>query len=140
MRLSNNYSLEEFTRTNTGIENIPNDAQLENLRLLAIHVLQPLRDAFGESIRINSGFRSNAVNNAVKGSPTSSHCKGEAADLDCSDNAKIFKIIKETLLYDQVIWEAGNDDQPDWVHVSYREDANRRQTLRMKNGKYQIIS
>ena len=140
MKLSNNFSLEELTKTNTGIENIPNDAQIENLRLLAIHVLQPLRDAFGESIRINSGFRSDAVNKAVKGSPTSSHCKGEAADLDCADNARIFYIIKDTLLFDQLIWESGNDTQPDWVHVSYREYLNRRQVLRMRNGKYQILS
>ena len=140
MKLTANFTLDELTATSTGIVNNPTIEQIDHLRLLAIHVLQPLRDEFGHSVRINSGFRSDSVNKAVKGSPTSSHCKGEAADLSCSDNAAIFRIIKEKLSFDQLIWEAGNDESPDWVHVSYREGNNRRQVLRMINGKYQLTS
>jgi zinc D-Ala-D-Ala carboxypeptidase len=107
---------------------------------LAICVLQPLRYELGATIHVNSGFRSEAVNKAVKGSLTSSHCKGEAADLSCYDNARLFGIIKEQLPFDQLIWEGGDDDQPAWVHVSYRKTGNRQQILRMINGKYQIMS
>lgn len=139
MQLSKNFTLAELTVTQVSAENEPSLVQIEALRKLAENVLQPLRDAYGKPIRVNSGFRSLAVNKKVGGSATSAHCKGEAADLSCADNAAIFHIIREQLPFDQLIWEAGNDHQPAWVHVSYREGNNRHQVLRMINGKYQLI-
>lgn len=139
MQLSKNFTLAELTVTQVSAENEPSSLQIEALRKLVENVLQPLRDAYGKPIRVNSGFRSLAVNKKVGGSATSSHCKGEAADLSCDNNAAIFRIIREQLEFDQLIWEAGDDHQPAWVHVSYREGNNRHQVLRMINGKYQVI-
>lgn len=137
MKITENFTLEELTVTSTGILNEPNPEQIANLRLLAENILQPLRNIYASPIHVNSGFRSKAVNIAVHGSPTSSHCNGEAADLDCADNVAIFEIIRnEPLPFDQLIWEAGNDMSPDWIHVSYRNGHNRNQVLRMINGKY----
>lgn len=136
MKLTENFTLEELTKTSTGIDNIPNDEQIENLKELADNVLQPLRKMYGHAITVNSGFRSFEVNKKVGGSKTSSHRKGEAADIDCSDNAGIFKLLRNHFDFDQLIWERGNDDSPDWVHVSYRRKNNRRQILRMINGSY----
>ena len=139
MKLTKNFTLEELTITSVSGENNPSTVQIEALQRLAINVLQPLRDSFGQPIQINSGFRSEVVNKKVGGSPTSSHCKGEAADLSCSDNSAIFHIIRKQLIFDQLIWEAGDDKQPGWVHVSYRESNNRNQVLRMRNGKYELM-
>lgn len=139
MRLTKNFTLEELTVTNVSAENDPSTIQIESLQRLADNVLQPLRDSFGLPIRINSGFRSLVVNKKVGGSPTSSHCKGEAADLDSDDNARLFEIIRSELPFDQLIWEGGDDHQPAWVHVSYREGNNRRQVLRMTNGQYTAL-
>ena len=136
MRLTENFSLAELTVTSTGLPNQPNALQLENLKALAKKVLQPVRDLYGQPITVNSGFRSVSVNISVGGSKTSQHCKGEAADLDCDDNAVLFKLIRENLEFDQLIWEGGNDTAPDWVHVSYSTIRNRKQVLRMKLGQY----
>ncbi len=139
MKLSTNFSLEELTATSTGLKNNPNPIQLGSLQELAEHVLQPLRNMYGQPIRITSGFRSIQVNTRVGGVATSQHIKGEAADLVCRDNATIFRLIRDHLSFDQLIWEAGNDMEPDWVHVSYRSSGNRQQVLRMKNGTYQVM-
>jgi uncharacterized protein YcbK (DUF882 family) len=136
MNLTENFTLAELTTTSTGLPNQPNAEQLENLRALAKKVLQPVRDLLGQSITVNSGFRSVSVNISVGGAKTSQHCKGEAADLDCDDNAVLFNLIRNNLEYDQLIWEGGNDVAPDWVHVSYSTIRNRRQVLRMKSGQY----
>lgn len=136
MQLTRDFSLEELTSTATGMPNKPGDAEFDALRLLAVNVLQPLRDLYGGAIIVNSGYRSTSVNISVGGSKTSQHLKGEAADLDCADNARLFGLIRNCLVFDQLIWEGGNDRQPDWVHVSFKQGANRRQVLRMRNGKY----
>ena len=136
MRISKNFTLEELVRTNTGLVNSPGRVELEALKQLTLNVLQPLREAFGESITINSGYRSPAVNKKIGGAKNSQHCNGEAADIDSTDNAKLFKIIKDSLPFDQLIWEAGDSIQPGWVHVSYKKSGNRKQVLRMKDGKY----
>ena len=115
---------------------MPSPAQLENLKQLVTHVLQPLREAYGQAVRVTSGFRSIRVNAGVGGVTTSQHIKGEAADLVCRDNATIFRIIRDRLPFDQLIWEKGDDMEPDWVHVSYKQSGNRREVLRLKNGKY----
>jgi len=135
MQLSVNFNIEEFTRTNTGLHNIPGFVERENLQQLVSNTLQPARTMFGMPITVTSGYRSPAVNAAVRGASTSQHVKGQAADLVCADNARLFEILKQQP-FDQLIWEAGNDVQPAWVHVSYNGMANRGQVMRMQNGQY----
>lgn len=127
--MTKNFTLKELCVTKTGIHNEPNADQKEALRLLAVNILQPARDALGP-ITVTSGFRNAKVNAAIGGSRTSQHMKGEAADLQCDDNAALFKFIK-TLEFDQLIWEFGDKEQPDWVHVSYSKK-NRKEVLRAK--------
>ena len=149
MKLSKNFSINEMTRSYTatkkGIENTPNDPQIENLRILCDNVLQPLRDALGP-ITISSGFRSVKLNTAIGGSSTSQHCalKGAASDIDLgSRNAEVFNYIKDNLVWDQLIWEFGDtDENPSWVHVSFNKDNNRKQILKAikQNGKTKYIN
>jgi len=142
-KLSTNFTLEELIATSSHLSNIPTEQQVQSLKLLTIKVLQPARDLFKDSIDINSGFRSLTVNKDVGGvnRPLSQHCKGEAADIDCSNNGLLFKLIREHLVFDQMIWERGNDINPSWVHVSYKATGNRNQCLRMiiVGGKKQYV-
>jgi hypothetical protein len=135
MKLSKNFTLKELTVTNTGLPNNPGKHEIENLIELTKNVLQPLRDIYGYPIHVNSGFRCKAVNQKVGGEPTSQHTTGEAADISCENNARLFHIIREKLVFDQLIWEYGNDNQPAWVHVSYKSQGNRSEVLKRKNGK-----
>ena len=132
MKLTPNFTLEELTVTGRALPNIPNAQQIKNLTTLAIRVLQPLRNMYGKPIKVNSAFRSTAVNTAVGGAATSQHCSGEAADLGVADNAELFQMIRDHFTFDQLIWEGGNNFQPAWVHVSYREGRNRKEVLRME--------
>ena len=126
------FSIEELTRTSTGLDNKPNDEQQANLIFLADNLLDKARELYGKPIRVTSGFRSLAVNKKVGGVITSQHTKGEAVDLVCEDNAKLFEIFKK-LKFDQLIWEKGTDKQPAWIHVSLkRQGINRGQILRIK--------
>ncbi len=134
------FTYNEMIATNSGLLNIPNSEQEANLIQLIKHVLDPLRDLYGNPIKVNSAFRSTLVNKHVKGAATSQHCKGMAADLDCGDNAKLFGIIRRELNgFDQLIWEGGDNKQPAWVHVSFNTNGNRNEILRMSNGKYTKI-
>ena len=138
------------TASKLGIDNIPNAQQLENIKLLAEKVFEPLREWVGSPIQINSIFRSKALNAAIPGSSnTSQHCADNGAAMDIDDNfggatnAEMFNWIKDNLDFDQMIWEYGDDLNPDWVHVSYKATGNRNQMLRVKriNGKpvYTVI-
>lgn len=145
MKMSTNFTLAEMVSSHTaqrlGIDNSPNDEQVENLKELCEKILQPVRDKFGP-VRITSGLRVPDLNTAIGGSKSSQHCKGEAADINlCSNscggkNADVFNYIKENLIFDQIIWEFGKDC-PAWVHVSYKYGKNRKQVLEAKkqNGK-----
>ena len=137
--ISDHISFQEATRTGTGLLNAPNDVQFSAMCALAINIFEPLRKAVGGPIHINSFFRSAEVNRKVGGSPTSQHVKGEAMDISKEgQNAEMFDYIRKNLLFDQLIWEYGNDDEPAWVHVSYRADGrNRKEVLWAKkvNGK-----
>jgi len=139
MNLSKNFTLEELTVTNSGLPNRPTQDEINCLGLLVRNVLQPLRDEFGKSIHVNSGFRSALVNKSVGGAASSQHTKGQAADLDCEDNSEIFSLIRDKLEFDQLIWEGGNDVQPGWVHVSWKTQGNRGEVLKMRNGNYTRI-
>src|SRR6056300_711478 len=135
MKLSANLSLGEFTRSQTakrrGIDNTPKGEHLEAAKLLAEKIFQPIREHFGKPIFISSGYRSMALNEAIGGSKTSQHSKGEAIDIDMDhrggpENEEVFHYIRENLPFDQLIWEFGTDKRPDWVHVSYNSDGEQR--------------
>jgi hypothetical protein len=140
MQLSKNLALAEVMRSETakrkGISNMPTPEHIENFKLLAEKVFQPIREHFGVPIHISSGYRSKALNTAVGGSLSSQHCSGEAIDIDMDGtsvtNAQIFEYIKENITFDQMIWEFGTDTNPDWVHVSYKAKGNRGQILKAK--------
>ena len=137
-KLGKYFSLEELTVTHENLDNTPGTAALINLKELVVNVLDPIREIISEPIYVNSGFRTIAVNNAVGGArkPISQHTKGEAADIDCFDNTTLFFILRDNFQFDQLIWEKGNDQHPDWIHVSYKRKGNRNQVLKYKNGEY----
>jgi len=141
MNISEHLTLKEVTKSNTatrhGIDNTPTDEHLANLKAVAENVFEPLRKDWGKPIGISSGYRSAALNTAIKGSATSQHCKGQALDIDADmfdngiTNAQIFNYIKDILDFDQLIWEFGTDDEPNWVHVSFVTNrANRKKLTR----------
>ena len=142
MQLSRDFMLSEFTDTDTGLPNVPGQEEIRNLKLLAQKVLQPARDKFGV-INVTSGYRSPEVNSApsVKGSATSDHLFGRAADIQCEDMAAVFNYIRKCLPFKQLIWEFGTDSQPGWIHVSYDVKNNRGEVLKAikKNGKTKYI-
>lgn len=128
-QLTKHFSLSEMTVTSTGLVNIPNCTQVNNLLYLCLYVLEPARVGIGMPIKVNSGFRCIKVNKAVGGKDNSQHPEGKAADLTCDDNAKLFNFIKDNLEFDQLIWEKGNLVSPKWVHVSFNKGRNRRQII-----------
>jgi hypothetical protein len=134
--MTKNFTLAELTVTNSGLPNVPNEEQIKNLERLANDILQPLRDKFGKPIKVTSGFRSIEVNKHIGGSSTSQHCKGQACDMVCEDNAHLFGIIRKNFKFTQLIWEGGTSLQPAWVHVGYDPNNLKCEVLRMKNGKY----
>lgn len=132
------FTLEEFCRSDTAtlqdIDNRPAAGVRTNLALLVAHVLDPLREAYGKPIRVTSGYRCKALNEAVGGSPTSDHLQGRAADIvgtpaTCEENRRLLALVQTLgLPFDQLIDE--QDGQ--WVHVSYRSPAeNRHQVLKL---------
>lgn len=139
MKLSEHLDLSEVIRSESakrlGINNMPNEQQLANLKVLAEKIFEPIRAHFRLPIRLSSGFRHPALNRAIGGASNSQHTTGEAIDIDMDGNPhgvtnkQIFDFIRQKLEYDQVIWEFGTKDNPDWVHVSYSK-RNRKQTLR----------
>jgi len=140
MNLSKHVTLAEFqnsvSATKHGIKNEMNASQIESAKLLCENVFEPLRIYLNTPIKISSGFRGTQLNSFIKGaSKTSQHCKGEAMDIKIG--AKGFNFIKDKLEFDQLIWEFGNDDQPQWIHVSFKKSNNRKQVLKAtkKNGK-----
>ena len=123
------------TATRRGIDNVPNDEQLANMELIAEKVFEPLRKYVGGPIKINSFFRCPKLNKAIGGARSSQHMKGQAMDIDDTfgvvANSDMYNYIKNNLDFDQLIWEFGDDDNPNWLHVSYvsKED-NRNRCLR----------
>lgn len=138
MKLSAHFDLAEFTRSESakrhGVSNDPTPEHLANIKVLCERVLEPIRIKFGP-INISSGYRSKVLNHYIGGALSSQHCEGKAADIDMDDmsnatNVEIFNYIKDNLEFDQLIWEMGNSNKPDWVHVSYNAGKNRKQILR----------
>lgn len=147
MKLSNNLDLSEVTRSESakrnGISNMPTEEHIENFKLLAENVFEPVREWVGGPVHLSSGYRSKELNAKIGGSSSSQHCKGEAIDIDMDGsssevtNADVFNYIKDNLQFDQLIWEFGDDSNPDWVHVSFSKTKNRKQILKATklNGK-----
>ena len=151
-RISEHISLKEgiksHTATRLNIDNVPSSLDLINMKTIAEKVFEPLRKWVNGPIAINSFYRSPKLNSAIGGSISSQHCSGRAFDIDdkygYKTNAEMFEYIKCNLDFDQMIWEFGSDDNPDWVHVSYiSEDSNRRRCLKAykenNTTKYKVI-
>ena len=145
-RISKHISYKEAVGSNyakqKGIKNKPNEEQVENMKLLAEKVFEPLREWVGCPIRVNSMFRSKELNSAIKGSSTSSHMKGEAMDItsmacgkeNCKSNLDMFHWIKDNLEFDQLIWEFGSE--PKWLHVSFSKNNRKQVLVTKKRGVY----
>lgn len=137
MKLSTNFTLDELTKSPTalrlGINNTPGPAYINNLRLLCMHILQPVREYFGKPVVINSGYRSASLNQAMGGSHTSQHMYGQAADIEIPgvSNDILWQYIERNLKYDQVIAEylKADDARAGWVHVSWKSEGNRQEAL-----------
>ena len=127
MRLSPNFTLEELTRSasHPEIRNVPDMAQLRNLVLLCVRILQPLRDAIGRPVRITSGFRCPKLNKAVGGVPTSRHLTGQAADIAVGSDAEgkaLFDLLRQNKWVDLCLWERSKaNPRKRWIHVQWRE-------------------
>ena len=125
--ISKHISYREGTLSTTairlGIDNTPNDEQLNNMELISEKIFEPLREWVNGPIKINSFFRCPDLNKAIGGSSKSQHCHGQAMDIDDNyghaTNAEMYHWVKDNLDFDQMIWEFGNDDNPAWVHISY---------------------
>lgn len=141
MKLSEHLDLSEVTRSESakrkGISNIPTEAHIANFKLLAEKIFEPIRNYFRCPIIISSGYRSKELNASIGGSATSQHCSGEAIDIDMDGtpngvtNRMVFDYIKDNLSFDQLIYEFGDSNNPDWVHVSYESTGEqRKQVLR----------
>ena len=147
MKLSENFSLAELSKSQIaerkGIYNYPTPAHQISLRSLCTNVLQPVRDHFGRVVSVSSGYRSEELCLAIGSKITSQHAKGQAADFEIfgTPNNEVANWISNNLIYDQLILEFWNSDEPNsgWVHVSYDPDfnQNRKQYLRAykDNGK-----
>ncbi|KAF0153517.1 MAG: peptidase M15A [Ignavibacteria bacterium] len=129
-KLSASFYFNEFTISQEaerhGYKNEPNEKQIENLRLLCVNVLQPLREIINVPIFINSGFRSFDVNAAVGGRFNSQHLEGKAADfvVHSMNLIDVFNTIIQELSFDQLIYEFGK-----WIHVSWNGELNRKDVM-----------
>lgn len=143
--ISKNISYEEATKSQTavrnGIENIPNEIQLHNMKLVAEACFEPLRTWYGKPLRISSFFRCEELNKKIGGSKTSQHMQGKAIDIDGgskNENEMIFNWAKANLKFDQLIKEGVHESGGcDWVHISFDLGHNRNEILYAKfiNGK-----
>jgi len=140
MKISEHLDLSEVIRSETakrhGISNMPTEEHIANFKLLAENVFEKVRNNFRCPIHISSGYRSKELNACTKGaSATSQHSTGEAIDIDMDGSANgvtnkmVFNYIKDNLEFDQLIWEFGTNENPDWVHVSYESTGKQRKQI-----------
>ena len=118
-----------MTRSETakrkGVSNEPTPEHIENMKILAEKIFEPIRKNFGVPIYLSSGYRSAALNKKINGAKNSYHLYGMAMDLDQDGskngitNKEVFDFIKDNLLFTELIWEFGTNKNPDWVHVAY---------------------
>ena len=146
MQLSGHFSLRELTKSQTatrkGIDNTPSPEQVDSLTTLCIQVLEPTRRHFGKPMVITSGYRSEALCEAIGSKKTSQHAKGMAADFEMfgEDNKTLAQYIKNNLIFDQLILEFYNSTAPNsgWVHCSYDKNNNRKQSLIYDGKDYKV--
>jgi len=142
MNLSPHFTLAEMTASPTatrlGIRNVAQPAIVESLRLVCVNVLEPVRAHFGRPVTINSGYRSQAVNKAVKGASSSQHVKGEAVDFEVPGvpNMDVAAWARFNLQFDQLIAECVSPRDPaaGWVHVSWKPYGRRMSVLTFVSG------
>jgi hypothetical protein len=147
MELSKSFTLNELTKSQEairlGIDNIPNEEHIENLKILCEKILQPLRDYYGMPVSVSSGYRSVALCEAIGSSAKSQHTKGQAADFEIFGvaNKELADFITQNLEYDQCILEFWNKNEPNsgWVHCSYSKEGNRKQYLKAEKINNKII-
>jgi zinc D-Ala-D-Ala carboxypeptidase len=139
MQISKHISYKEATYSATAarlkIDNTPSAEVLANMKLVAEKCFEPLREWYGKPIKINSFYRSPALNKAVKGAKNSDHVKGMAIDIDAgsnSENLKLFNWLKENAEFKQLIHEYGDKNGPEWLHISYDTNDLRTQLLYIK--------
>ena len=134
MNLSKHVTRAEFERSDAairhGISNSMTESDIVRAKELCENVFEPIREHLGKPIKVNSGYRSPAVNKRIGGAKTSQHSIGEAIDLDLHDR-DLFEWIIDNVVFDQLIFESGTEDKADWFHISYRKNRNRKQVLRM---------
>lgn len=136
MQLSKDFTLEELTATDTGAVNIPSDIQKRKLLYLAQYLLHPIRNRFGR-LKVNSGFRSDFVNEKVGGTSGSQHTEGEAADFTPleAELVEVFKWCRENLSFGQLIFE--HRGAAWWIHISLpRLDKPNMMVMKYENGLY----
>tara|TARA_Y100001963_G_scaffold91835_1_gene126455 strand:- start:1676 stop:2140 length:465 start_codon:yes stop_codon:yes gene_type:complete len=125
--ISKHISYKEATHSATALrrdlDNTPNDKQLKCMEEVAENLFEPLREWVGGPIKVNSFFRGEPVNTAIGGSRKSQHMKGQAIDIDDTfghkTNAEMYHYIKDNLDFDQMIWEFGDKNNPNWLHISW---------------------
>lgn len=140
MKISPHVSYSEVIYSQTAIRNDiynePTAAQLIRIKVFADRLFEPLREWVGGAVKINSCFRSEELNKRIGGAASSQHMANNGAAMDLDDtykhktNSEMFYYIKDHLDFDQLIWEFGDDKNPNWVHVSYKSEGNRKQVLR----------
>jgi len=137
-KITEHFSLEELIYSQTarakGIDNTPNQDQIDNLTRLTENVLEPLRKAINRPITISSGFRSEELNKEIGGAKYSQHIEGEAVDIVCDGLVDAFRYIVRHLYFDQVIFETVGTKS--WIHVSLASKLNRNEILTYKDGTY----
>ena len=132
------FTIEELCKTSHKVDNKPNEEQKANMEYLINNILDKARETLGMPIKVTSGFRSVELNKKVGGAANSQHTKGEAADLTCYDNKKLFNILKKLGGFDQLI----NEFNYSWIHVSVKrngENKNEVLTATKINGKTTYI-
>lgn len=128
---------EEATKSNTGIKlgikNNPPEEVFKKMQTLGLYVFDPVRRYFGVPIRVSSFYRCPELNKKIGGAKNSQHVTGEALDMEMSENGhtnkELFDYVKTNMDFDQLIWEFGDDNNPAWVHVSYKDAKNNRHQI-----------
>lgn len=126
MKLSKNFTLSELTYSSTAkankVDNTPDRWELDNLKKLCNEVLQPIREKYGNSIFINSGYRNPIVNRLVGGASNSQHMLGEAADITVgskSGNKKLFDMILQMIENEEItVGQIIDEKEYSWIHIS----------------------
>ena len=135
--ISDKEATKSITALRLGIDNTPNGTAYNNMKTLAANVFEPLREWVGGPIKITSFYRSPELCLAIGSKTSSQHTCNNGAAIDIDDiygyktNAEMFDYIKDNLEFDQLIWEFGNEDNPDWLHISYVDlEKNRKRILK----------